>query len=81
MADGEGNGLPIDFHGCSRVGDAEGVVRALLAVEPEEGLEIGIHLDLGSVALQVGLVVFDGAPESLDEDVVQRPAPSMVAAS
>ena len=57
--------------------DAEGAVRPALIVEAEERLQLGVGLDLGAVALQVDLLLLHGAPEPLDEDVVQSPAPAI----
>jgi hypothetical protein len=51
-----------------------GAVRPALVIEPEEGLQVGICLDLGAVALQVDFVVFDRLPQSFDKDVIEGAA-------
>ncbi len=65
--------LAADFHRGAWDVVTEGTVRAHLVVALEEGAEVGLRLDLGAVALEVDLLVFDRTPESLDEDVVQGP--------
>ncbi len=77
LVDGKPDGLAIDLQGRAGMLIAEGAVRPPLIVEPEERLQLGVGLDLGAVALQVGLLGFHGAPETLDEDVVQGAAPAI----
>jgi hypothetical protein len=46
LVNGKRDGLAVDFHRRFGVGDAEGAVRPLLVVEPEEGVEVGVGVDL-----------------------------------
>jgi hypothetical protein len=64
----------VDLHWGHRLGIAEGAVRPLLVVEAEEVFQVGVDLDLGLVAPEVDLVVFDRAPEPFPEDVVEATA-------
>ena len=48
------------MHRGHGIGVAEGAVGPPVIVEAEEGLEVGVGLDLGLIALEVDLVVFDG---------------------
>lgn len=51
IGDGKRNVLPVDFHRGFRVGDAEGAVRPLDVVEPEESFGVGLRRDLRAAAL------------------------------
>jgi len=78
----EGGSLPAGQGGLglkrSRRGEpgaaAELGVRTLLVVEGEVGVELGVGVDERGVAFEVDLLVFDGAPEPFDEDVVKAAA-------
>lgn len=65
---------PVDLHRSHRLGDTEGAVRSVLIEKVEEIFRVGVGLDLRLVALQVNLVIFDGAPEPLDKDFVEAKA-------
>ena len=71
LVDGKPDGLAIDLEGRAGLLVAEGAVRPPLIVEGEERLQLGVGLDLGAVALHEDLLVVHGAPEALDEDVIQ----------
>src|SRR5208337_3524289 len=77
LVDGDRFGPAVDLHRGQWVCVAEGAVWPVLVVEPEVGFHVGVGFDLGAVALQVDLLVFHGAPESLDDDIVQAPPPSI----
>ena len=77
LVDGKREGLAVDLHGGLGRGDPEGAVRPVVVVKAEVGFEAGLRLDLRAVPLQVDLLVFHGAPEPFDEDVVQCPAPAI----
>ena len=65
----------VDFPGREVLAVAVvGAVRAAFVVEAEEGLQAGRGLGQVGVAAQVDFVVFDRAPESLDENIVQAAA-------
>jgi hypothetical protein len=74
LVDGKRDKLAVDFHRGHGRCVAEGAVRPALVIEPEEGLQVGICLDLGAVALQVDFVVFDLPPQSFDKDVIEGAA-------
>ncbi len=74
MVDGDRFGPAVDFHGGHGFRVAKGAVRACPVVELEEGFQVGVGFDLGAVALQVNLLVFDRPPEPFDEDVVEAAA-------
>jgi hypothetical protein len=67
LDDGKRNALEVDLHRGFRLGGAEGDVRAPLIVEPDAGLAVGVGVNLGTVALKAGFVVFDRAPEPVDK--------------
>ena len=67
-------GTAIDVHGGEGGGFTEVAVGALVVVIVQVGSEAGLGFALGSVAFEIDFVVFDGAPESLNEDVVQEAA-------
>jgi len=48
-----------------------GTVRAMIVVEAEVGAKTAFGLHQVGVGLEVNLLVFDRAPESLDENIVQ----------
>ena len=70
-ADRDGSIAVVDLHRGHWVVVAEGAVRAVVIVEADEAFEVGVGLDLGLVAFEIDLIVFDGPPEPLDEDVVE----------
>ena len=71
----EAGGSVVDF---GRRGAGMGAVRPQVVVEPEERVELGVGVDQRDVVLQVDLVVFDRAPEALDEEVVDGPAAASI---
>src|SRR5208283_3942092 len=74
LVDGKSDWLAVDLHRRHGVGVSEGAVGPAVVVEAEEGLQVRVGVYLGAVALQVNLVVLHGAPEALDEDVVEGAA-------
>ena len=75
-AEGERPVAVVDFDGreVAAVPVVVGAVGPALVVEAEEGGEVGLGLDLRAVALEVDLLIFDSAPQPLDEDVVEAAA-------
>ena len=49
-------------------------MRSLLVVEVEPGADPGLGLGHTRIGVEVDLLVFETAPQSLDEDVVHAPA-------
>jgi hypothetical protein len=47
----------------------------MVIVGAEVGFEVRVGLHPRAIALQIHLLILDRAPQSLDEDVVQRPRP------
>ena len=64
--------MTVDFH--RRGVFAQGAVRPAFVVETEERVEVRVCVDLGAIALEIDLVVFDRPPEAFDEDIVERSA-------
>ena len=60
--------------GGSRGAAVMSFVRPAFVVEAEVGFELGVGVDQRAIAFQVDLLVFDGAPQPFDEDVVETTA-------
>src|SRR5207245_3978001 len=58
------------FVGLARRAIAEALMLALLVVEAEPGADASLRLGDAGIGVEVDLLVFEAAPQPLDEDVV-----------
>ena len=57
------------FVGLARRAIAQALVLALLVIEAEPGADAGLGLGDAGIGVEVDLLVFEAAPQPLDEDV------------
>ncbi len=65
---------PVEFMGCTVT---QGFMEPLRVIEVEIGAEMGPRLGDRPTIMKVDFLVFDGSPETFDEDVVIDPAPAV----
>src|SRR5436853_5123277 len=58
------------FVGLARCAVAQALVLALLVIKAEPGADAGLGLGDTGIGVEVDLLVFEAAPQPLDEDVV-----------
>src|SRR5438309_6918170 len=58
------------FVGLARCAIAQALVLALLVIKAEPGADAGLGLGDTGIGVEVDLLVFEAAPQPLDEDVV-----------
>ena len=58
------------FVGLARRAIAQALVLALLVIKVEPGADAGLGLGDADIGVEVDLLVFEAAPQPLDEDVV-----------
>src|ERR1700682_841178 len=65
------------FIGLARRAIAQALVLALLVIEAEPGADAGLGLGNAGIGVEIDFLVFEAAPQPLDEDVVHVAAPRL----